>query len=82
MGCLGWGCSVGWTSPSLPLLRSDRSPLESGPVDVETAAWIGAVLSMGSLTGTLTYGILSNFIGSKRAMLLCALPITVSKYVL
>lgn len=35
-------------------------------------------MSLGGIVGTLLYGILSSYIGSKRSMLLCALPLAVS----
>lgn len=75
--CLGQGTSVGWTSPTLPKLLSDSTPFDE-PVSAEMAAWIGAVLPLGAIAGTLLFGTLSNFIGSKHSLLLCALPVSVS----
>lgn len=75
--CLGQGCGVGWLSPSLPVLLSPNSPLSSGPVSNDEAGWIGAVLSLGAIFGTFTFGLLANFIGTKVSLLLCVIPTAV-----
>lgn len=80
ISCLAQGFAVGWTSPTIPLLLSDASPFASGPVSTETAAWIGSVLALGGALGTLLFGFCSNFIGSKRALLLSALPSMVKAF--
>lgn len=44
------GVMTGWTSPAIPFLESEETPLKSGPVTTEEISWIGANLSLG---GTL-----------------------------
>lgn len=69
---------MGWTSPSLPILQSDASPLANGPLTVDEASWVGSMSSIGAAIGTVFFGLISRRIGSKNAMILCALPLTVS----
>lgn len=71
---LGHGLLLGWLSPSLPTLLSENSPLKSGPLTNEQLSWIGSINSIGALSGTFTTGLLTTFIGCKRAMLLLSVP--------
>lgn len=79
IACLGQGCGVGWLSPSLPVLLSDASPLASGPVSVNESGWIGAVLSLGAIFGTFTFGLLANWVGTKVSLMLCVIPTMVGE---
>lgn len=65
---------MGWLSPALPLLLSDESPLKTGPITNEELSWIGAMNSVGALCGTFISGLISAFMGSKRAMTFIAYP--------
>lgn len=76
--CVCQGCGVGWLSPSLLILRSDESPLLSGKLTKSDAGWIGSMLSLGAILGTLGFGFLANRIGAKKAMMMTAIPITIS----
>jgi hypothetical protein len=69
-----YGVTLGWTSPTIPILESELSPLESGPATVEQISWIASSLSPGGILATLTYGFVSNFLGRKLALLLVAAP--------
>lgn len=71
------GTNMGWFSPALPILKSDQSPLLDGPISQETAGWIGSFLAVGGLTGGLTFGLISNWIGYKRALQLATFPVFV-----
>lgn len=71
---LGQGCSIGWVSPSLPILRSDDTPLVTGPLTLEEVAWVGSTLSIAAMVGTAIFGYLLRFIGSKHALLVCSIP--------
>lgn len=62
----------------LPILLSDASPLAEGKVTIEEAGWIGSLFPLSAVFGTLTFGFLSNYIGSKRALLLCCIPVSVN----
>lgn len=75
----GFGCGVGWLSMALPLLQSDKSPLDTGPLTVEDVSWIGSILSIGGMIGNLLVGYLVTIIGSKNSIMLLGLPQLVSK---
>lgn len=79
---LGQGTSMGWLSPSLPLLMADDSPLPSGPITNYDVGWIGSLVSLGAIFGTLIFGLLANRIGTKYALMSCPIPMFVGSYVL
>lgn len=70
---LGVGASIGWSSPFLPLLQSENSPL-SEPITSEEASWIGSILALGALVGTLLFGWLSEAVGRFWASILTSIP--------
>lgn len=71
---LSQGCAIGWVSPSLPILRSDKSPLTTGPLNIREAAWVGSLLSLAAIVGTAIFGYLTKWIGSKRSLVVCVIP--------
>lgn len=73
---IGHGCSVGWVSPSLPILQSEDSPI--GPISRDDASWIGSLFSLGAGFGVLTFGMISVWIGNKKSLILCVFPALVS----
>lgn len=75
---VGQGCAVGWLSPSLPILLSTDSPLTSGPITQTEASWIGSMIPFGGFFGTLFFGSLAYYIGSKHSLLYCTIPLIVS----
>ncbi|KXJ82000.1 hypothetical protein RP20_CCG016266 [Aedes albopictus] len=64
---LAHGTTLGWLSPFLPLLQSEDSPLETGPVTIEQGSWIGSILCLGGLAGAIIYGSLTSRLGVKRS---------------
>lgn len=62
----------------IPILLSDESPLVDGKVTIEVAGWIAGFFPVGGVFGVLSFGFLSNCIGSKRALLLCCIPVSVN----
>ncbi|KAJ8880288.1 hypothetical protein PR048_016754 [Dryococelus australis] len=65
------GCFLGWTSPSIPLLKDPaRSPV--GAIDSTQASWIVTSLMLGCLVGALPSGWLANKLGRKMTLLLVA----------
>lgn len=74
------GHAVAWLAPTLLVLQSENSPLVSGPVTVEEASWIGSVVSVGGITGTILFGTLLNVIGRKKSLYLLTIPHTVSRF--
>ncbi|CAO1413721.1 unnamed protein product [Diamesa hyperborea] len=69
-----YGASCGWNSPSIPILESDDSPLNSGPVTSEESSIIGSILCLGGLVGTLLFGWLMERIGRKISICITAIP--------
>lgn len=64
-----------WLSPALPILLSDETPLtKTGPISNDELSWIGAMNSVGAIVGTFVTGIMSAYMGSKRAMTFVAYP--------
>lgn len=79
---LSHGCILGWLSPYLPLLKSAESPLETGPVTLVEASWIGAIICVGGVTGNFTFALLTKYLGCKRAISCLAFPQVVSIYII
>lgn len=66
---------VGWASPALPLLSSEKDPiLETGAITTEESSWIGSVFNLGCVLGTLSFGYVVAMIGSKQAMYYISIP--------
>ncbi|XP_055590221.1 facilitated trehalose transporter Tret1-like [Uranotaenia lowii] len=69
------GAGHGWVSPFLPLLQSPDTPLiDTGPVSIDQASWIGSVLCLGGLFGSLPYCWLVQQFGIKWALVCLAIP--------
>lgn len=75
---LGYGCGIGWFVMALPLLKSNDTPISSGPLTDDQESWVGSILSVGSLTGNFVFGFLVNYFGAKRCMLIAGLVQTVN----
>lgn len=56
------------------LLTSENCPLPTGRVLMSEIAWIGAILGIGGLVGTVVVGWLADFAGRKNSLLLMAVP--------
>ncbi|XP_055919204.1 facilitated trehalose transporter Tret1 [Eupeodes corollae] len=70
--CLNYGVLFGITSSNIILYQSANSPLVR-IIDNEAASNISAYLCLGGLVGSLVFGLLSDRIGPKTALLLCGL---------
>lgn len=79
---VGYGVTVGWTAPIIPLLRSEDTPLPAGPITVEQASWIGSSLCIGGMTGTVLFALIHTYFGKKIGLLLLAVPHLVSHVLL
>lgn len=73
----GFGCNIGWFSPTLPILVSDDTPLAGGPLDISEVGWIACLPSLGGILGGLIYGFLATKIGYRNSTLQTAVPIIV-----
>lgn len=69
------GCVLAWTSPCLPLLKSQSNystPLQLSSNDEE--AWISAWTPIGAIIGALAAGIFTSFIGRKLTLIVFTVP--------
>lgn len=62
---INYGITCGWSSPSIDLLTSDKSPLPSGKITMEEASWIASALAIGALPGNVVFGFLIKKFGRK-----------------
>lgn len=51
-----YGATCGWTSSSIPILKSDDTPLETGPISTADASWISSGICIGGFFGNLLIG--------------------------
>ncbi|XP_037039365.1 facilitated trehalose transporter Tret1-like isoform X4 [Bradysia coprophila] len=68
------GFAVGWLSSAVPILKSEDTPLQSGPLTVQQTMWLGGVYSLGGAIGSGVFGILVNYFGRTTSMSLLAIP--------
>ncbi|XP_069687043.1 facilitated trehalose transporter Tret1-2 homolog [Periplaneta americana] len=71
------GCVTGWTSPMLPVLQSNDTPLEDGPVSNEAGSWLGSLMCLGSILATPIYFYTSHRYSRKFTGYLIAVPVIV-----
>lgn len=69
-----FGAFIGWPSAALLLLQSEDSPLEGGPLTTSEVSWVGSVICIGALCGTLLFGWTSDRFGRKISMLVAVIP--------
>lgn len=68
------GSMNGWLSPALPQLLSEDTPLETGPLTSEQLSWVGSINALSGIFGTFVFGIVTAYLGCKRAMILLSIP--------
>lgn len=68
------GLSISWTSPNVPLLMSDKTPLKMGAMTQDEASLIVAVACVGGMVSTLVTGWLLDTIGRKKTLILVGIP--------
>ncbi|XP_015590202.1 facilitated trehalose transporter Tret1 [Cephus cinctus] len=66
------GAHIGWTSPTLPLLKSSNSPL---PITSNEASWIASFYLLGAVPGNIIAAFLVNHLGRKISLLLAGAPL-------
>jgi MFS family permease len=74
---LTYGLSLGWPSPTLPLLQSKGTPLER-PLTLDEISWIASIYLIGGLVSTPIFGWAANTFGRKKSLLVSAFPQLVS----
>jgi MFS transporter, sugar porter (SP) family len=72
------GSVIGWSSPMLPLLQSDRSPISGGPISNEHGSWLGSLMCLGGLLATPLYLLISDHFSRKVSGYFVAAPFVVS----
>ncbi|XP_017858727.1 PREDICTED: facilitated trehalose transporter Tret1-like [Drosophila arizonae] len=70
------GIGLGWLSPMLPQLQSSVETPVDFVIDVHESSWLGAMLSLGALTGNFLFSCIMNRFGRKVALYGLALPNT------
>ncbi|CAG9132326.1 unnamed protein product [Plutella xylostella] len=65
------GTTVGWTSPTLPLLLAEASPI---PTTRDQASWIASLMILCSAVSPIPASYLADRIGTKKTLLLAAIP--------
>lgn len=72
---LMYGISVGWVSPTIPLLMSEEdTPLPIGAISKRQASLISALLYISGLLGSLLFGWLADRLGRKWSLFLGTIP--------
>ncbi|XP_039479065.1 facilitated trehalose transporter Tret1 [Drosophila santomea] len=70
------GIALGWLSPMLPKLLSPQETPLTFSIDVNEASWLGAVISIGGISGNFSYSYLMNRFGRKVSIYALAVPHT------
>ncbi|XP_017754394.1 PREDICTED: facilitated trehalose transporter Tret1-like [Eufriesea mexicana] len=71
IGMMSYGLFFGWSSPSLPLLLQDESPI---PLTLQQATWVSSIFTMGGAIGSLLSVYIVNVIGRKSTFASTAIP--------
>ncbi|XP_063986727.1 facilitated trehalose transporter Tret1-like [Diachasmimorpha longicaudata] len=66
------GSHIGWTSPSLPYLKSNASSI---PLSSDDASWIASFYLLGTIPGSLIAALIVDRYGRKASLLLSGLPL-------
>lgn len=75
MCAISYGNLIGWLSPSLLVLMSPNTPLEStGPISTQQASWIGSISYLGGFFGTFVFLVVIKLLGRKIAFCVLAIP--------
>ncbi|CAO1385949.1 unnamed protein product [Diamesa tonsa] len=71
---VAYGASIGWMSPSIPILIGADSPLPSGPVTVAESSLIGSMSCVGGFIASCFYGWLADKYGRKVSLVSLSVP--------
>lgn len=74
---LSTGCVGGWSSPATPRLMEGTSGLGIRALSVNEASWVGSLMDLGALFGSIPAGYLSFRLGRRIYLLLLAWPIVI-----
>ncbi|EDV57599.1 facilitated trehalose transporter Tret1 [Drosophila erecta] len=70
------GIALGWLSPMLPKLLSPQETPLTFSIDVNEASWLGAIISLGGISGNFSFSYVMNRFGRKVAIYALAVPNT------
>ncbi|CAH1171159.1 unnamed protein product [Phaedon cochleariae] len=72
--------TLSWTSPIYPKLYSNDSNINpfGTPITPDQDAWIGSLLNVGAILGTIPFGLISSRYGRKVGLLAVAIPHIIS----
>lgn len=59
------------------MLESHDSPLDTGALLSSEIAWVGALLGVGGVAGTIVLGWMCDAVGRKKSLLFTAVPLVV-----
>ncbi|XP_075970867.1 trehalose transporter 1-like protein [Anticarsia gemmatalis] len=65
------GTTVGWTSPTLPILLAEDSPIQTS---ADQSSWIASIMILCSAASPIPASYLADRIGTKKTLLLAAVP--------
>lgn len=68
----------GWTSNALPFLQDKSIKTKESPLTDEEASWIGSLVALGAMLGSLPSTLLADAVGRKITILLLTIPFLVS----
>ncbi|XP_037033974.1 facilitated trehalose transporter Tret1-like [Bradysia coprophila] len=74
MCAISYGNLIGWLSPSLLLLLSQNSPIDTGPINTTQASWLGSISYLGGFFGTFIFLVIIKLLGRKIAFCILAIP--------
>ncbi|CAL4145443.1 unnamed protein product [Meganyctiphanes norvegica] len=75
IGSMGVGFSAGYTSPAIPSLKADNSTFS---ITVEEESWIGSLMPLSAIVGSIVGGYIIGALGRKMVILLCGPPFVVA----
>ncbi|CAB3240413.1 unnamed protein product [Arctia plantaginis] len=65
------GTTVGWTSPTLPILLNENSPIQTS---ADQSSWIASIMILCSAASPIPAAYLADRIGTKKTLLLASVP--------
>lgn len=76
------GIMNAWGGPNFILLKSNETPLESGPLSISEASLVVSIICVGALIGIIITAVTTERFGRKIPLLLLAVPQFVSKIII
>ncbi|KAM0727139.1 Facilitated trehalose transporter Tret1 [Formica fusca] len=68
------GSHIGWTSPSLPILKSSNSSVR---ITSDDASWIASFYLLGTIPGCILAAFVVDWLGRKKSLLIAGVPLFV-----